>query len=102
VALAFEYAKTKEKAFASMERLKNSLGIEYPMLLAQFGTVNKAEAQKKLPMLNRVLSYPTTVILDKKGKVRKIHTGFNGPATGQKYTDFKKEFEGFIDKLLKE
>jgi thiol-disulfide isomerase/thioredoxin len=102
VALAFEYAKTKGKAFKSLERLKHSIGIEYPILLAQFGTVNKAEAQKKLPMLNRVLSYPTTIFIDKKGKVRKIHTGFNGPATGEKYTEFIKEFEEFVDGLLKE
>ena len=102
VALAFEYAKTKEKAFQSMERLKTSVGIEYPVLLAQFGTVNKEEAQKKLPMLNRVVSYPTTIFIDKKGMVRKIHTGFNGPATGDKYITFKKDFESFVSKLLKE
>jgi len=102
VALAFEYAKTEEKAFKSIGRLKRSIGIEYPILLAQFGTSDKALAQEKLPMLNRVLSYPTTIILDKAGKVRKIHTGFNGPATGEKYVEFKKEFEEFIDTLLKE
>lgn len=102
VALSFEYAKTEEKAFKSIDRLKNSLGIEYQILLAQYGTVDKAEAQKKLPMLNEVVSYPTTIIIDKKGKVRKIHTGFNGPATGEKYVEFKKEFEGFVDELLKE
>ena len=102
VALAFEYAKTKEKAFQSMDRLKNSAGIEYPVLLAQFGTVNKEEAQKKLPMLNRVVSYPTTIFIDKNGKVRKIHTGFNGPATGEKYIAFKADFESFIDMLLEE
>ena len=65
-------------------------------------SVNKGEAQKKLPMLNNILSYPTTIFIDKKGKVRKIHTGFNGPATGEKYTEFKKEFETFVDELLKE
>jgi peroxiredoxin len=102
VALAVEYAKTKEKAFSSMNRLKHNIGIDYPVLLAQFGTVNKGEAQKKLPMLNNILSYPTTIFIDKNGKVRKIHTGFNGPATGEKYTEFKKEFEAFVGELLKE
>ena len=102
VALAFEYAKTSEKAIASLKRLKERVGIEYPILLAQYGTSDKAEAQKKLPMLNHVLSYPTTIFIDKKGKVRKIHTGFNGPATGDKYVEFKKEFEDFVSKLLAE
>ncbi|WP_366512766.1 hypothetical protein [Kordia sp.] len=43
--------------------------IPYPILLAQFGTSNKQKAQEKLPMLNHVLSYPTTIFIDKKGKV---------------------------------
>ncbi len=102
VALAFEYAKTEEKAFKSIKRLKEKLSVEYPILLAQYGTSDKQKAQEKLPMLNHVLSYPTTIFIDKKGKVRKIHTGFNGPATGQKYIDFKKEFEEFVDQLSKE
>ncbi|RKE94889.1 peroxiredoxin family protein [Ichthyenterobacterium magnum] len=102
VALAFEYAKTKEKAFKSIERLQNDVGINYPILLAQYGTSSKIKASEKLPMLNHVLSYPTTIFIDKKGKVRKIHTGFNGPATGTKYTVFKNEFNTFVDELLQE
>ena len=100
VALAFEYAKTKDKAFKSIERLKHDVGINYPILLAQYGTSSKIKANEKLPMLNHVLSYPTTIFIDKEGKVRKIHTGFNGPATGEKYVEFKAEFNLFIDELL--
>ncbi len=100
VALAFEYAKTEAKAFDRIARLQQQLSIEYPILLAQYGGSDKAKAQEKLPMLNHVLSYPTSIFIDKKGKVRKIHTGFNGPATGDKYVEFKSEFENFIDLLL--
>lgn len=102
VALAFEYAKTKEKAFNSIARMQDRVGMDYPILLAQFGTSNKKKAQEKLPMLNHVLSYPTTIFVDKKGVVRKIHTGFNGPATGDKYVSFQKEFKDFVNQLLKE
>ena len=102
VALAFEYAKTKEKAFSSINRLKNDIGIQYPILLAQYGTSSKFKAQEKLPMLNHILSYPTSIFIDKKGKVRKIHTGFNGPATGEKFAEFKAEFTGFVEELLEE
>lgn len=102
VSLAFEISKTKELAFKRIDRLRKRVGIPYPILLAQFGGSDKLLANKKLPMLNHVLSYPTTIIIDKKGKVRKIQTGFNGPATGNKYLEFKTEFESFIDALLKE
>lgn len=102
VALAFENAKSDALAFENIKRLKDRLGIEYPILLAQSGSSDKVEAQKKLPMLQQVVSYPTTIFIDKKGEVRKIHTGFNGPATGDKYIAFKKDFSTFLDTLMEE
>lgn len=102
VALAVEFVKTPEKAFSNIARLRERVGMEYPILLAQFGTGSKTKLQEKFPMLNKVISYPTSIFIDKTGKVRKIHTGFNGPATGEKYVEFKNEFEGFIETLLAE
>ncbi|TMM56950.1 TlpA family protein disulfide reductase [Maribacter algarum] len=102
IAIAFEYAKSKEGAFRSIKRMKDRIGVEYPIVLAQFGSSDKALAQEKLPMLNHVLSYPTSIFIDKNGNVRKIHTGFNGPATGEKFIEFQKEFDGFVKKLLSE
>ena len=103
VGLAFEVAKTRELAYQRINRLKERINITYPILLAQFGNeANKEMAHQKLPMLNHVISYPTTIFIDKNKKVRKIHTGFNGPATGKKYDDFKKEFEQFVTQLLNE
>lgn len=102
VGLAFEYAETKEGALTAISRLKERIRIEYPILLAQVGTSDKLITQQKLPMLNHVISYPTSIYIDKKGEVRKIHTGFNGPATGDKYIIFKKEFDVFVKGLLAE
>ena len=102
VALAVEFVKTPEKAFSNIARLRERIGMEYPILLAQYGTGSKVKLQEKFPMLDRILSYPTSIFIDKTGKVRKIHTGFNGPATGEKYIEFKNEFEGFIETLLAE
>ncbi len=102
LALAFEYAKTDSLAWKGISRLKDRIGVSYPVLLAQVGTSNKKTANDKLPMLNHILSYPTTIFIDKKGQVRKIHTGFNGPATGEKYEEFKNEFDAFVSGLLNE
>tara|TARA_R110001632_G_scaffold29662_13_gene78625 strand:+ start:5292 stop:6506 length:1215 start_codon:yes stop_codon:yes gene_type:complete len=102
ISLAFEISKTPELAFKRINRLKERIGIKYPIILAQYGSDDKLLANEKLPMLSHILSFPTSLYIDKKGTVRKIHTGFNGPATGQKYLDYKKEFEDFINILLKE
>ena len=96
VALAFEYAKTKDNALNSILKLKKQLGINYPILLAQYGSSDKVRALEKFPMLNNIISYPTTIFLDKNKDVIKIHTGFNGPATGEKYTEFINEFNSTI------
>lgn len=96
VALAFEYAKTKDGALNSILKLKNQIGIDYPILLAQYGSSDKGKALEKFPMLNNIISYPTTIFLDKNKDVIKIHTGFNGPATGEKYIEFINEFDNTI------
>lgn len=102
VSLAFEYAPDEEKAMAAINRLKEKIGVPYTILLAQKGSSDKVKANEKLPMLNHVLSYPTTIFIDKKGSVRKIHTGFNGPATGEKYIEFVADFETFVNTLVAE
>jgi len=102
IALAFENAKTEEKAINGLNRMKERAGLNYEILIAQIGTNDKGKASEKMPMLNKVMSYPTTIYLDRTGKVRKIHTGFNGPATGQKHEEFQKEFNAFMETLLDE
>lgn len=102
VALAFEVAKNTKSAFNGIDRLIKRTNINYPIALAQIGSEDKKLAHQKLPMLNHIISFPTTIFIDKKGKVRKIHTGFNGPATGQKYVEFKTDFETFVSQLLNE
>ena len=99
VALAFEYAKTKGRALKSILKLKNELKINYPILLVQYGSSDKEKALEKFPMLNNIISYPTTIFLDRNKQVIKIHTGFNGPATGEKYIEFKKEFDRTIKEM---
>ena len=103
VGLAFEYAKTEATAVKSINRLTDRLQLPYPVLLAQYGEgADKKKAAEKLPMLNHVLSYPTTIYIDKEGAVRRIHTGYNGTATGEKHLEFKEEFEKFVAQLLAE
>lgn len=100
IGLAFEKDSSKAKFAANVERIRHRFGLDYELLLA--GKAAKDEASKALPMLNAVLGYPTTIIIDKKGNVRKIHTGFSGPATGVHFVDFKNEFEQFVFNLSKE
>jgi hypothetical protein len=66
------------------------------------GVSNKDSVAQSLPQLAKFLAFPTTIFLDKKGNVRKIHTGFSGPGTGKYYQEEIDGFNQTIDKLLKE
>jgi hypothetical protein len=66
------------------------------------GISDKDEAAKKLPMLERVYAFPTTIFIDRRGQVRKIHSGFSGPATGEHYAQLVDEFKRTLDQLLAE
>ncbi|HEY2686305.1 MAG TPA: TlpA disulfide reductase family protein [Steroidobacteraceae bacterium] len=100
VSLMFEHFGDFPRAAAATQRFRQQYSIDYTTLIA--GVSDKDEAGKKLPMLSKFLAFPTTVFIDKKGNVRKIHTGFTGPATGGHYTEFVNETKAELDKLVAE
>jgi len=100
IGLAFERYKETEKAFNAIENFKKRFNVNYEVVLAN-GSSSKKEAGEVLPMLNKIISYPTLIFIDKNGIVRRIHTGFSGPATS-KYEGFKKDFSALINELRNE
>jgi peroxiredoxin len=100
VSLQFEHFGDFDRAAAATQRFRDHYGIEYTTLIA--GISDKDDAAKKLPMLERVYAFPTTLFVDRRGQVRKIHTGFSGPATGEHYTEFVDEVKHTLDQLLAE
>lgn len=100
IGLAYERKPDFEYAKQMLSKVVRRYKVSYDFLVA--GTSDKEAASKTLPMLNGVLSYPTTIFIDKKGKIRKIHTGFSGPGTGKYYEQWREEFNKLINTLLKE
>ncbi|MGB0881706.1 MAG: TlpA disulfide reductase family protein [Vicingaceae bacterium] len=99
VALAFDNSDLTT-TINKIERIKTHFGANYDFLLA--GKSNKVEAAKALPMLNHIMSYPTSIFIDRKGNIRKIRTGFYGPGTGDYYTRYIEKTNDFVAKLLAE
>ncbi|WP_411273221.1 peroxiredoxin family protein [Daejeonella sp.] len=101
IGLAYERTKDFDRSKKNVERLRDRFNVPYKLLITGFANKNE-EVAASLPMLNNFEAFPTLIIIDKKGTVRKIHTGFNGPGTGKYYTEFVQEFEKTIDNLLAE
>ncbi len=98
VALAFERAKTKEKSLENLNRMQERLQLPYSILLA--GATRDDKAAEKLPMLNHIMSYPTSIIIGKNGDILSIHTGFYGPSTGSYYDRYVEKMNKKIQDAL--
>ena len=99
IGLGYEKSHQPSARIAKLMAYKKQLQLPYTVLDAGFASADSAAAS--LPMLNTIMSFPTTVILDKNNKVRKIYTGFSGPATSE-YTKYKAEFAALIQKIAAE
>ena len=100
IGIAFENSPDIAIAGPKINNFQKKIGITYPLLFA--GTAEDKTIERVLPMLSKMNGYPTTFIIDKKGIVREIHTGFSGPGTGKYYADWISDFEHTIQSLLAE
>ncbi|WP_242928579.1 peroxiredoxin family protein [Pontibacter vulgaris] len=100
IGLGFERSPEFEKAAPRLKKMQERLNVNYDLLVA--GVSDKEAAAKALPALNKVMSFPTTIFIDRQGKVRKIHTGFSGPGTGKYYEEWVADFNNTMDQMLSE
>jgi thiol-disulfide isomerase/thioredoxin len=100
IGLAYERKDDFDYASRRVSKMIEKLDVGYDFLIA--GIADKEAAGRTLPMLNRVMSFPTSIFIDRNGQVRNIHTGFSGPGTGIYYQQFVEEFNILMDKLLAE
>jgi len=101
IGLAYERTTDFTKSQRTLKQLKTRFNIPYPLLITGYTPAN-GDPAKSLPMMAKILGFPTTIMIDRKGDVRKIHTGFSGPGTGEHYTDFITEFERLTTHMLEE
>ena len=100
VGLMYEHFGDFERAAGAVGALRDEYGIDYPLLIA--GISDKDEAAATLPVIEEIIAYPTTVFLDRKRRIRRVHTGFLGPGTGEYFERWRDEFFVFMDQLLAE
>ena len=98
VALAFEYTGEIARDLEQVRIFGQRHGVQYPMLLAG----STEDAPKKLPQLVNFGAYPTTLFIGRDGLVKHIHTGFEGRATGERFTKLKGSIEALVKNLLAE
>jgi thiol-disulfide isomerase/thioredoxin len=102
VVLAYERTTSFEEAKRLLQPFISRFYVTYPILATGVTSSDSLRTEKTLPEIREIVGFTTTIFIDKKGMVRKIHTGFNGPGTGAHYELYKKEFSKLVNALLAE
>ena len=100
VGLAFEVTGDTAVDAPLVRRYRDKFRIPFPLLLGGTNDVEGIEAA--LPQLREAGAFPTIVFLGRDGRVRRVHAGFHGVATGAQHQRQVREFEVEIEKLLNE
>lgn len=98
IGISFERTDDFKKASSYLKRVAARFNITYPLLYA--GITRTGAVENALPGMKNFFSYPSTVFIGKDGFVKYVHAGFNGPATGEEYENYKREFYEKINSLL--
>jgi thiol-disulfide isomerase/thioredoxin len=98
IGLSFEYTGDTKRDLEQIKIFRDKHNISYLSLLG--GSTENDDIAQKLPQLVNFGAYPTTIFIGRDGLVKKIHAGFDGPATGERHTRLKAEFEATVKELL--
>jgi thiol-disulfide isomerase/thioredoxin len=102
IGLTYERTASFEDAKKLLQPFIQRFHVTYPILATGVTVSDSLRTEKTLPEILQIVGFPTTLFIDKKGMIRKIHTGFNGPGTGEHYEAFKKDFNTLVNSLLAE
>jgi thiol-disulfide isomerase/thioredoxin len=94
--LAFEH--DTGRAVDLLDRYAEKNGLRFPMMVGGFS--DKAAAGERVPFLDKVRAYPTTVFIRRDGTIAGVHSGFSGPATGDAYRELIQEWDALIREIV--
>jgi thiol-disulfide isomerase/thioredoxin len=98
ILVGYEAGSDESEYTNKLKRFQERNQLPFTMLVG--GAANKNKAASDFSMLNHIISFPTSIFVDKAGNIVNVHTGFNGPGTGQYYTDYILETEKLVQELL--
>ena len=100
IGLAYEVSGDTAVDARLVRRYRDKFDIPFPLLLAGINDTEAAAAT--LPQLQGFTSFPTTLFLGRDGRIRLVHAGYLGPATGAQHEKQVEEFEREVERLLAE
>jgi peroxiredoxin len=100
IGMQYEYGTDQARAMRQITSFKARYKLPYPMVYA--GQPTPEDTKKVLGDVGPVKVYPTTIFIGRDGRVKEVHLGWSGPATGALNAKAKKDFDLTVSRLLKE
>lgn len=101
VGLSFEVTNDTSTAKKNLDIYRKRHQLTFPLLFC--GSLDPENVQAKIhDQLKDFFAYPTTIFVDRKGRVRHIHMGFKGPGTGEEYQREIELFYKYVRQLVEE
>lgn len=101
IALAYEYSTDFQRSQKNLRKFQQRFQVHYPMLITGVKVGDSLRTEKTLPEITPIRSFPTTILIGRDGKIKKIDAGFMGPGTGEHYEAYRKKFMDTVDRLLR-
>jgi thiol-disulfide isomerase/thioredoxin len=99
VGLSFEIRDDARLAQKNLDLFRQRFGLTYRLLFC--GDLDDANIDRRLKnQLDGFFAYPTTLFIDREGKVQSIHTGFKGPGTGDEFASEVALFNSRAEQLI--
>jgi thiol-disulfide isomerase/thioredoxin len=98
VAVTYEYTDDLERSRRLVAQFRKRNGVTYPVLWA--GATKDAASSALFSRVDGLRAFPTTLFLDRQHRIVGIHSGFDGPATGDRFQRLRKEWEETVKKLV--
>jgi thiol-disulfide isomerase/thioredoxin len=98
ISIGYEIGNDFNEHVKSINRLREKLELDFTFVVG--GPAQKGLASEHFSMLNEIISFPTTIFIGRDGEVKRVHTGFNGPGTGDYYKEYVRTTNSLIEKLL--
>jgi thiol-disulfide isomerase/thioredoxin len=86
IPVAFERSDDIAENKKVIQKQLAQLNCGYEAYVGRAEGKGKERAQNVFPQLEKVMAFPTMIVVNSEGKVIHVHTGFNGPATGEYHT----------------
>ncbi len=98
VGFSYERYDDKKRSRQAIDKMVNDLNISYPVFHA--GKADKDLANAHFAQVDTIISFPTSILLNRKFEIVSVHTGFNGPGTGEVYEQYIQDFERMLARVL--